>query len=698
MDIRLQSLKVAEKEIPARGKLRVYVPKQFTDLQEGREATLFNVHLAAPPQPRNPGEFDYAFYLNIHGFVATGQADSIHIIPTQGFSLSQWMMGVRRAILSHIEKVFQQPYAGFMKALLIGKRGELDPTVRRQFQLAGLMHVLAISGLHVGFITVLILLVLQWLGVPLVWRYGILIGILVWYAALTGAKPPVIRAMVMIGLWAIARMISRKSNPLNLLFAAGFIILLVQPNQLFWVGFQLSFLAVLFILIGLQWVNGLRWFQRLHDSGRGGRLVANWIVLPAAVTLWAQLGTLPVLVHNFHLLSPVALVLNLIVVPVISLVLYGGVACVILSVLFPAAAMWIGALISGVLTLLFHLVEWAIRIPFSYIPIHQGTLWAAGISALAVSWTQVQEKRWRWILTYVIGFSLVFAHLFVSHSSGWNVLAIDVGQGDALLIQTPRQQSILVDTGAPVSNGYRPFRGIEAVLRTLNISRINRLVISHPHWDHMGNVNTLLDAVAVDSVYFPRFPYSYRMMDSLKTWLARKDVPSRAVRAGDIIPVDASTRMYILAPLYYLATRMKYSRLSGRIINNASIVALLQMGKTRVLLPGDVERGGEEAVLPWGNWLQAAVLKVPHHGSKTSSIPQWIAAIKPRWAIISVGEKNRFQHPSPGVIARYRTAGARVMRTDAHGAVWLKTDGNQWEVVDWQPRERFYAVHKMGEP
>ncbi len=653
---------------------------------------LVGVQLTKPPPQRNPGEFNYAFYLTSHGIVATGYATDVNPLPQRHPTLWQIIARFRSHLLRSFDDHFSQPYAGFLKALVLGYRFELDNTIKQKFQLAGLMHVLAISGLHVGLLTLFLFTVFRLVQIPSRWHYGILMLFLIGYSMVTGAQPPVIRATVMITLWSIGKLLSRQVNPLNVLFAAVLGILMVQPNQLFWVGFQLSFLAVLFILIGMQGLSRWQWLQQFQQRSMWHYRLVKYGIIPVWVTAWAQLGTLPIVIQVFHIFSPISFLLNLIVIPGITLILYLSILYLIVTPITPGIGRGIAWATQGILQGVWHVVDRAVALPFSSFEISSSMTVPLALLAIgALVCVGVPSRRMR----IISGYSLLLLFL------GWqfwhqirqpqaDFIAIDVGQGDALVFRTASGKVVLIDTGPGAKKGDRPFRAIQSVFNHLGIHHIHRLLISHPHWDHMGNLLSILQQYPVDSLYYPGIAFQYRWQDSVRIWAQRANVPTRALNAGQIVPVDESSRLFVLSPFLPPGKAPKGIQVTGRVLNNHSLVVLLKMGKTAILLPGDAEQEAERNVLVWGQWLKATILKAPHHGSRTSSIAKWLKRVHPDVAILSVGEGNRFGHPHPDVLKRYHQLGIRILRTDKNGAIWLQYRKHQWETVPWRKGNRFY--------
>ena len=689
IDVRVDSIKINQHTQSAQGKIRITLSNTSPPPVPSTAIELIGVRLQHPLPPRNPGMFNYQFYLHTHSIVAVGTADTLKENRKAPGHVLYPVFALREYWVQQIEQHFPAQQAGFLRALLVGDRTQLPPEIRRHFQLTGMMHVLAISGLHVGLVSVLVFNLLKLLGLSIRWRYWGMMGVLISYALLTGAQPPVVRATVMLVLWSIARLISRHTAPLNLLFAAALMLLLFSPNQLFWAGFQLSFTAVLFILVGVQWFSQFQWVRQWQTGSSWQRRLLQYGIYPVVVTLWAQLGTLPFIVTYFHMVSPIAILLNLVVLPAITLLLYLGLLFLIVVSFSEGAAIGVAVMIQWLLQKLFQLVAWASQVPLGHWRVDTGGAVFFAISLGTLIMGGVSSRRWRIIGGYIVAGGLLAMTLVTQlQRPETHVVAMDVGQGDALLISTPHRSVILVDTGPPRDHGYSPIQGLGATFRYMGIHHIHRLLISHPHLDHMGNLREILRMVQVDSVYFPHLPFAYRWQDSLQQWLQNATVPYRAVEAGDVIPVDGSSRLYILAPIPSDPPFDKGVPVTGRRLNNHSMVARLWINGATLLLPGDVERESEYRLMVWKDWLKADILKVPHHGSQTSTVLPWMQLISPQWSLISVGRNNRFGHPSPRVIQRLKRAGSRVLQT-TNGAIWLFYSKNRWQLKHWQPVDRF---------
>jgi len=257
---------------------------------------------------------------------------------------------------------------------------------------------------------------------------------------------------------------------------------------------------------------------------------------------------------------------------------------------------------------------------------------------------------------------------------------MDVGQGDASLIVTPQQKTILFDTGPGNKFSSSAKQAIFPVINHLGIKHLNALFISHPHLDHMGGTFDLLKYVTVDSVYIPPMVFNYKWYDSLKTIFSEKSIPCRILKIGDKVIIDNETRIYTLGPFPKFS---KFRKPSGRNLNNNSLVLLVKHRKHTLFFPGDAEKEVERDLLIWGEILDSDLLKVGHHGSKTSSTENLLAQVTPDYSFISVGENNKFNHPSSIVVERLANF-SEVFRTDKNNAIWFQLNKGKWKKLNWK--------------
>jgi competence protein ComEC len=629
---------------------------------------LLRGYLRLPDASRNPGAFDYRAYL---------QAQDITAIFYAGKQAPLWRESARgwwqwRRIVSRTKNWIEAQLASFsegqrlalLKGLLIGERDEISKEVSEAFARTGLVHILAVSGSNVGFIALIIVTALHLFRLSRRWHAPFLLTGIFFYMILTGAQPPVVRATIMATVIILGELFERDADLYNSLGVAALIILLWQPLQLFQLGFQLSFAAMLGIAYLYEPLLALfkKW---LRLNWRPIHLTAMLL----AVSFAAQFATLPFSVQAFGRLPLAAIVGNLFVVPVSFIIILASTLACVFSFVEPAAQLfgYVADLTTG------GLIDFTRRLaqmPLAYVDsVYISPLlllfYVIVIVAL-VEWRRSPEGR-----RLLLPAGALVLNIFVwqkAFAAGpiLRVTFFDVGQGDAALLEFPASR-LLVDAGPRLENYDAGERVLIPFLRTHGIRQLDAVVITHPHADHLGGLPALLQEIAIKKVFICGVETNSlleqrceRLADSLR-------VPMLTLRAGERLPDFAAAQVGVLHPLRH--------ETGFENINDASVVIKVVFGQHAFLFTGDAEFEGESHLLQSMPILDSDVLKVGHHGSSTSSLPDFLSAVSPRWAVTSVGRWNNFGHPDPQVLARYDSLGIQLLRTDRDGAVVFETDG-----------------------
>ena len=539
-------------------------------------------------------------------------------------------------------------------ALLLGETAELSPRTVSAFRDGGVAHVLAISGLHVGLLALGLTAALRPLRVRVAARDAVVLAATLVFAAFTGGRAPVLRAALMIGLYLAARLLGRPTSPAQVMGLSALVLLALDPANLFDVGFLLTYAAVF----------GLSALGPLFARPLRARLPA-WLADGIAATLGAELCVFPIQAAVFHVVPFVALLSNLLVVPLASLFLFAA------ALLFPlllagpvAAAFALGplALLSEGISSLLGLLDalGAVRVVPTP-PFAQAVLLAL---LLAAAGSLRGRKPRRAALAGAL--ALVFlasARPSVAERTGEaRLVALDVGQGDAFLVVTERGR-VLVDGGGTFDAAYDFGRNrLLPRLAALGAVSFDAIVLTHPHPDHARGLLAAVRLLPVGRVYLPRGAPRNLFLDEALGAASGAGVRVEALGAGDRFEA-AGLVFDVLHP-----GPETYPRSPE---NNGSLVLATRLGGRRVLLTGDVEAPAERDLLARAVDLSASVLKVPHHGSRTSTTPELLGKVSPRVALVGVGRRNRFGHPGAEVMERLASAGALVYRTDRHGDVSL---------------------------
>ncbi|HVS02750.1 MAG TPA: DNA internalization-related competence protein ComEC/Rec2 [Thermoanaerobaculia bacterium] len=540
-------------------------------------------------------------------------------------------------------------------ALLLGEATALPPEWREGMRRAGLSHLLAVSGLHVGMLAALVALVL--LPAPRGWRIaGAALAALA-YALLVGPRPSVLRAAAMAAAAAAALGLRRPPQALNALGLAALALLLTDPARLGHLGFQLSFAATTgILLLAPRLARALSWLPRP-------------LALSLAVTLAAQLATLPWSLAAFHRVAPLAPLANLLAVPWAGVVLAAAAGWAATRVLAPPLASWMLPVLDGLAAP----VAWLAEIPANpWWSLPVAAPWPAALLATGLmAWSVVAPVRW-WSLSarMLLAFALAAGWRHPG-SRGVEVVVVDVGQGDAVLLRDGRE-AVLVDGGGWGRAGFGG-RVVLPVLAALGQRRLAALVVTHPDADHCGGIADLAREVPAAALWTAEGWGE----SSCARRLSGLPLPHRELAPGDELAVGR-WRLRVLGPLPE----------SGPDANARSLVLLAAALGRRVLLTGDVDAAGERLLeRHWGGAALAAdLLKVAHHGSRTSTSPSLLAAVRPRLAVISAGRRNPYGHPSAVVLATLDRHRVRVLRTDVHGMVRVAWEGpERWRIAVTAP-------------
>jgi competence protein ComEC len=556
--------------------------------------------------------------------------------------------------------------APLARALLIADQRQIPAEMRDRYASAGLVHMLSISGLHVAVIAAAMELLFQVARMP---RRAALLGAFVAtgvYVAVIGAPPPALRSATMLGVAMISRLAQRPTSPWAA-WAIGAFIPLLAPRTVLDVGYQLSVLGMCaLVAAGSLWRNHLA--TRLDGwKARIGRELVTSLVACAV--------TAPLVAWVFGRVSLIAPVSNLVAAPVITLAQPVLFLALLLAPVAPAARFIAQAV--HPLLFAFDWIAWsAASVPGAAITVTTTviTALAAGCAAISLVIACISRYPSRPAIVAVgsLALMVVFPAIPLARSGGVELHVLDVGQGDAILLRTDAGRWVLFDAG-PAWNGSDAGRRIVIPYVLRRGGSLDSFVLSHPHNDHVGGAASVLSAMHPHRYWDAAFAGGAEAYIASLA-VARKDgIDWHRVHPGDSVRIDGVTLSF-LAPDSAWTVGLKDPNL-------ASTIALVRYGVVRFLLVGDAERAEEDWLLARNpTELHADVLKVGHHGSSTSSSDEFLAAVHPALAVISVGAGNKYGHPSGDVIRALARVGAEVLRTDEAGTIVVRSDGVHIEV------------------
>ena len=655
-----------------------------------------NVALAGMLTPlsdeRNPGEFSQKQYLEANGISMSLFVRShlrLMVLDSVGgaWPVRQIVLPARQYILSSIDRDVGGEEGEFLKGLLIGVRTGMGPAVRQAFMNAGVTHVLAVSGSNVAVVVAFLFFLFEFLRLPKSLRLLATSIAVLFYMVLTGSQPPVVRATVMALVFMLGGIVQRKSNAFNALGLSALIILCIDSRQLFDVGFQLSFGAVLSIVYLYPIAN--RWISVIPGTTLVHRL-AVWLLRVCALSLVATLGTLPLTAIYFGRVSLVGVAANLFVIPAVSVSVILGSVSAVVGVISHWAASAYQAVNWLVLRVTLAVISMCGNASFAYADTSRFRLLDAlpFYAALALIFhfpSRVLMKRLVIIFLLACNIAVYYPEsaAYAQVTGKLRLSFIDVGEGDAILAEFPGGATMLVDAGPRTFGLDAGERVVAPFLKRRGVSTIDLFVASHPHSDHVGGLSYILNHFPVRRIIDVGAQFRSVLQEQCGEAAAGRPVEFDSVCAGQQLPGLSGVRVYVLSP--FPQNTNDHHRAGSPSTANTSLVLKLQYGNVSILLTGDAERKEEREMLDaYGGFLKSSVLKVGHNGSSTSSTEDFLAAVQPSAAVISVGRNNKFRHPSADVVRRLEALGVALSRTDEDGAVIFESDGRALSRVDWR--------------
>ena len=686
-DVEVTALRNGAAWQPVSGRARVMVYGELPTVAAGDRLRIFG-RLSAPRGRRNPGGWDYAAYLRadrVGSCLRVTTPECVTVVERgSGWSIARLLARVRAHSRKVLDRYLDPRQAELAAAVLLGLREEVDNQRNEAFMATGTIHILAISGLHIGILAWALFWLLRRTPLPQSMAVAAVAAIILFYVLMVDAKLPAVRAMIIVLVACAAVWLGRRVLSYNSLAAAGLVVLALNPEHLFHVGAQLSFLCV----AGLIWVARRR--PDVSDKDPADRMIEHLIevnlswrtrvvrelgravrgIFVAGVVLWAL--TLPLIAARFHVVSLAALGLNLVLWPCMTLSVLGGFGVVVFDAVFPPLAYLCGMLCNLSFWALEAGVRWAQQTPGSHFwASGPGDWWLWGFygglgSLLAFPRLRPSRRGCVVLLVGWIGVGFAAAYWPKDHDR-LDCTFLSVGHGAAILVEFPSGQTVLYDAGQmglPTTGD----RIISRMLWSRGIRRLDAVVISHPDIDHYNALPGLLKKFSVGAVYVTpaMFQSHARTVGVLQDTIRRYGVPIRELTAGDRLPVGDGATARVLYP----------SRGWTAESDNAnSLVLAIEYQGHRILLTGDLESPGLERLLS-REPLRCEVLLAPHHGSTKSNSAALAAWCRPRFVVISGdGRRNRPDGKSP-----YRAVGARVFDTYECGAVGARITADGVEI------------------
>ena len=644
------------------------------------------LRIRPPHSLGNPGSFDYESYLARRSIYLTAHLETdlgVELLSRQSTGFWSWVEYIRRAIGRFFERNLASEDAALLKALVVGDMAGISRELREQSAAAGVAHILSISGLHVAMLGLVVFLGVRWggsLSPTLMLRWNLLkiatfvcfLAVLL-YTCLAGAMVPTLRSAIMIAVYEFAVLLDREEEVFSSLALAALLIGLAWPGVIMDISFQLSFLAVLFIVWGMRKLQ--QWWptQKLeeHPKERGWlRGKSRGFALHMAVSLLATLGTGPMIAHHFGNLSLAGFVSNPVIVPLVGFaVVPVGLFIGFLSLGVPSWAEVLLIVAKPLLWLTEVLVKFFAALPLASVNVPIPNIFEVGLLYIFVLAFMVAQSR--------IHLALVLAGVLLG-VAGWayywwqerwsrdelRITHLSVGHGDAAVVELPGGKVLLIDAGGAASGEFDPGEAIVApFLRSRKIRKVDYLLLAHPRVDHYGGLKSIVEQFSPTEFWSGAGRVNSERYRELEDALTKAKVKRQVLDARN--PCWAIEKVE-LCVVY----------LSSDTSDDSTLAVRLAYQKVSFLFAGDMGSRDEKLLLTKEKGtLKSTVVKVPRHGSANSSTEEFVSAVEPRVAVFSVGYRNPFGLPGEEIVARYRRVGADVLRTDLDGAIILQTDG-----------------------
>ncbi len=692
------------------GNIRLVIPPAL-NFQYG-DFIRFHCHLKTIQNFNNPGRFDYQRYMNLQGIFVSGfvndRSDIMLIRKATAGSLKRTLESFRNYLIQIINKNSFSPEKEIIKAMILGNQNEIPTDIRDSFNKTGTAHILSISGLHIGMVAAtffLLFFLLLKSSAYMMLRFNIIkiaatasFAMVFIYALIAGMGVTVMRATLMAFIFLMALLSGKQKNFYNTLAIAGLIILLISPEALFDISFQLSFMSVLAIIYFVPRFNFLP-LDKFSDIPPWIRSMIKYIYFSAIICVAATLGTLPLIIYYFDRVSLVSMIANMIAVPLLGTLALAVAMFFILFSFSPVISGFFIQMATFLTQISIMIIHKFASLPYSSLSIPKLNFIEIALfySLIVIITKFIDDKKKQHqgnmpspvrsaTLKYLSAIIIVFFILDISYftlrdqfSSDLKITVLDVGQGNCTVIQLPGGTNMIVDGGGFTKGSFDVGKGVVApFLYKKRINRIDMALLSHPHPDHLLGLIYIINNfsvhqiwknnLSVDAIAYPQWEETLRTRH-VHVSLISADIPEKIVN---------KVRLKILWPPdndFDDPHNLSYDA-----VNDSSVVLRITFGKISFLIPGDISADIEKKLVQSNIDLKSDVVIAPHHGSSNSSSIEFIKALSCRHVVFSSGKSNVFKHPHPSIIQRYQEAGADILRTDLHGAISFTTNGDDLKV------------------
>lgn len=621
-------------------------------------------------EPGNPGQFDLKKYYETKEIQMVLNKGKVLSAGRTYWHIRQFLWDVRERFKRTFLQIANEENASVLDAMLLGDKKELDPEVKKLYQDNGIAHILAISGLHISMLGMALHKLLRKLGISWYLSAAAAGAIMSAYGLMTGFGVSTTRAVIMFLVYLLAGILGRTYDILSALALSAVLILTENPRYLTDAGFLLSFFAVLGVAVLAPLIRNI--------CSCKNKLLESFLV-----SLAIQLTTIPIVLYYYFEIPLYGVLLNLVVIPLMSLVLGFGIAGGISGLIFVPAGIFLVSPCYYILGLYKYLCAAVLNLPLAKIIVGKPDLWQMVVYyllLLAICLIKSKQKSGE-IFKWVWGTAFMMFLISRQPGSGMRITFLDVGQGDGICIQAPGGINCLIDGGSSDVKQAGSKR-IEPFLKSRGIRKIDYLFISHMDADHINGIMELLEAYALNLAGENASGVSIRRLVLPK--LAKKD--------EEYLEIEKLAKKNKIMVLYFqkgdkiLNGRFSFSCLhpsqysASEDRNENSMVLQMEYKDFRVFFAGDVEGAGEEEMIDSKELKRADILKVAHHGSRNSTPDTFLDAVRPGIGILSCGKDNRYGHPHVELINRLKRAGVAYYATMDYGALEVSSNGRGMDI------------------
>lgn len=659
-------------------KVIVYM-SDAADMKIGQQFAI-NGDFARPDKATNPGEFDALSYYAHRGIYLICKGGTVAGKGTGYSPVKQYLYQFRMRAGEVLDKYFDESDSSVMRAMLLGEKSGIDKDTKKLFQINGIAHILAISGVHIAIIGMSLFRLLRKLGRSNIVPGVVAMVMIILYGMMTGLASSTLRAVIMMAIVVAAKIRGRSPDMMTSAGIACVIQAFADPYIVFDAGFQLSFAAVLGIAIVTPLL--VKLFPRKRAIGYMQKF-RSALLINISVTL----TTTPIVIYYYYQFPLYSVALNMVIVPLVSVVLFCCIAVIFLEMIFAGsvigvAAEWIAIPAKYILKLYRWLCEIACGLPGYSVNVGYITVEMLAVFYVVVIlglWIICKSRGRLHIIMVVMLLLLGCGYECVVYDRGFRVVCMDVGQGDGILIRSGSGTNILIDGGSSDNSQVGEYV-IAPVLRYYGAAHIDYAIVTHGDNDHVSGVKYLLETkntgVVIDNIILPMYG-AQDSLEEIKTVAEQAGVNIIYMKRGDMLSVQKGRLLkYDGRDMAKISLSFLYPGPETGIndVNELSAVVRLDHQGYSMLFTGDLGEIGEKQLLEQGIGVEADVLKVGHHGSRYSSSGEFLDAVAPKIAVISAGKDNRYGHPHGETLDRLKDHGADIFCTIECGAVSVTID------------------------